>query len=121
MGRNWGITKIVISLTSERIFNNPFGFWKRDERATFLSISFFLFFEKRCGRRGRLWVFLIFHEFQSQLSRERKKIKIRTLFRWNRLSILNRIALVRIFKISFRITISGKKGYFGTVQLEIAY
>jgi hypothetical protein len=54
---------------------------------------------------GTLWIFVIFHELQSQLSRERKEIKIRTFFRWNRLAIRNRIDLVRIFKDPFRITI----------------
>ena len=54
---------------------------------------------------GTLRDFLIFHDFQSWISRERNEIKTRTLFRWNRLAILNRIDLVRIFRVLFRITI----------------
>jgi hypothetical protein len=43
--------------------------------------------------------------FQSRLSREPTKIKIMTLFRWNRLAILSRIDLIRIFRVLFWITI----------------
>ncbi len=93
----------------------------------FVSISFFrsrIYGLKRCSRRRRLWVFVIFHDFQPWLSREREKIKIRTLFRWNCLAILNRIDLVRILRVFFRNTIRKlpppESGYFGPVEWEIA-
>jgi hypothetical protein len=61
MGRNRVITKIVISRTYDRILKHPLGFWKRDERVQFLSISFLsvsrIHSENRCGLRERLWDF----------------------------------------------------------------
>ena len=80
--------------------------------------------QKAMETEGTLWDFVIFHDFQSWISRERNEIKIRTLFRWNRLAILNRIDLVRIFRVLFRITIRKsppeKRGHFGPVEWEIA-
>lgn len=99
IGRNGDITKIVIFRATERIKKFS-GFWKRNERAFSTSRIYGV---KRCNRRGNLWVFVVFHVFQSQLSRERKKIKIWTLFRWNCLAILSRIVLLWIFK--FPITV----------------
>ncbi len=79
MGRNRVITKIVISRTYDRILKHPLGFWKRDERVQFLSISFLsvsrIHSENRCGLRERLWDFQIFHEYKFRLSRKRKKDK----------------------------------------------
>jgi hypothetical protein len=67
---------------------------------------------------------MVFHDFQSRLSRERRKVKIWTLFRWNRLASLGRIHLVRILRVPFQITIRKhlleKRGYFGAVELDIA-
>ncbi len=94
----------------------------------FILISFFKaeYTEKNDGNGGcRLRVFVIFHDFQSWISHERNEIKIWTLFRWwNRLAILNRIDLVRIFRVLFQITIRKwppeKRGHFGPVEWEIA-
>ena len=109
-------------------FAKPFlDLHRRRNGLHFLLISFFLrpnIRQKAMETEGTLRDFLIFHDFQSWISRERNEIKIRTLFRWNRLAILNRIDLVRIFRVLFRITIRKwppeKRGHFGPFEWEIA-
>jgi hypothetical protein len=66
----------MISLISERIFKNPFGFWKRNERAKLYIDKFFLqakYNVKRDvdGKEKFDRIFVIFHEFQYRLSQER--------------------------------------------------
>ena len=111
-----------------KYFAKPFlDLHRRRNGLHFLLISFFLrpnIRQKAMETEGTLRDFLIFHDFQSWISRERNEIKTRTLFRWNRLAILNRIDLVRIFRVLFRITIRKwppeKRGHFGPVEWEIA-